>query len=88
MVSRSPNLLVPHYLIHCYRYYVLDDPLISDAAFDRVVQMLQAQWDHVQHRHKDLLDRDFLKSGFHIVYPSIVEGAAEDFAAGLRAVKQ
>lgn len=76
LVRANPGLLVPHFLLHSYLYYVEDSPVISDAAFDEIVKMLDAQWDTVQHRHKALIDRSMLKTGFYLEYPSIVPGAA------------
>lgn len=79
LVRECPNLLVPHYLIHCYLYYVMDSPVISDEAFDEIARSLSDGWDSIDHPHKHLLDRDFLKSGFHIPrdhYPPITRGSA------------
>lgn len=72
----NPNLLIPHYLIACFMYYVEDAPVLSDAVFDWLVSEVAARWESLQHRHKGLLDPSLLKSGFHIEYPGIVEGAA------------
>ena len=79
IVRERPNALVAHYLIHCYLYYVQDVTVVTDAAFDEMVSMLYSKWDSITHPHKHLLDREFLKSGFHIAkesYPGIVKGAA------------
>lgn len=77
VVRARPNALVPHYLIHSFLYYKLETSVITDAAFDEMVSRLEAQWDSIEHRHKGLLDRSFLKSGFHIQsYPGITTGAA------------
>ncbi|OYU49827.1 MAG: hypothetical protein CFE31_05640 [Rhizobiales bacterium PAR1] len=47
------------------------------SCLDEIVKRLGAGWDSIEHRHKGLLDREFLKSGFHITaYPEIVKGAA------------
>lgn len=84
LTGAKPNLLVPHYLIACYQYYVLDDPLLSDATFEHIVAELEAKWDGITHPHKHLLDREFLKSGFHLTYPTIIKGAADCLKADLR----
>lgn len=76
VVHRHPNLLVPHFLVHSYLYYVLDRPLISDLAFDAIVSALSENWEVVQHPHKHLIDRTLLKTGFYLEYPSRVPGAA------------
>jgi hypothetical protein len=84
LVLRNPNLLVPHYLMHSYAYYVQDDPIVSDATFDTLVVLLEDHWERIEHRHKDLLDRTLLKSGFHLQYPSIVIGATEHLRSCFR----
>lgn len=76
VVGRSPNLLVPHFLIHSYLYYVCDWPIITDETFDYIVEELDAKWETVQHRHKALLDRELLKTGFYLKYPRIAVSAA------------
>ena len=76
LVGRKPNLLVPHFLIHSWLYYVADQPLIQDATFDHLVVQLDARWDSIEHPHKALIDRSLLKSGFYLAYPSIVEHSA------------
>ena len=57
------NLLVPHYLIHCFIYYELGDSLITDNDFDELAKRLDNEWDSVKHFHKHLIDRDALQSG-------------------------
>jgi len=77
LVRRSPHVAVPHYLIHCFLYYKLGTSVISDAAFDEIVSILSSNWDRIEHPHKALLDREFLKSGYHLSdYPKIAVGAA------------
>lgn len=83
LVGRKPNLLVPHFLIHSWLYYVADHPLIQDATFDHLVLQLDARWEVIEHRHKALIDRSLLKSGFYLSYPSIVEPAARALAGKL-----
>jgi hypothetical protein len=88
LVTKNPNLLVPHFLIHSYLYYVADAPIIEDATFDVLVKRLGEEWEAVEHPHKHLIDRDLLKTGFYLEYPGIVRGAAEwllvEFAKGKR----
>lgn len=84
-VTEFPNLLVPHFLIHSWCYYKLDDPIISDDCFDELVKRLGDQWAKVRHPHKHLIDRSLLKSGFYLQYPSIVEHAAESLRKNIRA---
>jgi hypothetical protein len=83
LVSSSPNLLIPHYLIACFMYYVEDAPVLTDEGFDFLVAQVQERWESLQHPHKGLLDPSLLKSGFHLKYPAIVEGAAGALRARL-----
>lgn len=76
-MTGNPNLLVPHFILHSWLYYVADAPVILDDTFDRIVALLDEKWDEVQHRHKHLIDRSLLKTGFYLQYPGIVEGAAK-----------
>lgn len=85
LVGRKPNLLVPHFLIHSWLYYKADSPIIQDATFDHLVAQLDAKWESLEHPHKALIDRSLLKTGFYLVYPSIVEGAAVALRERLRA---
>lgn len=76
LIAANPEMLVPHFLIHSYLYYVEDNPIVSDACFDEIVQGLRANWKSLKHRHKALIDPSILKSGFYLKYPGIVIGAA------------
>lgn len=59
------------YLEHSCRYYMFDDPVISDAQYDSLCCALLEQWDEVTHRHKHLAERNDLEcgTGFNIVFP-------------------
>jgi NAD-dependent DNA ligase len=61
-----------------YAYYVEDDPILTDAQYDRLVKRMIDNWDKIQHRHKKLISLDALKAGSYLgEYPSIVEGAVK-----------
>lgn len=83
LIAKSRHLLVPHFLIHSYLYYVLDAPVVSDSTFDLIVSRLAAEWDDIEHPHKSLIDRSLLKSGFYLAYPPIVIGSALQLKADL-----
>ena len=51
----SPNQLVSWFMIASYAYYVLGEPLMSDAAFDLLVMRLKENWDTADHYHKALI---------------------------------
>ncbi len=74
----NPNMLVPWWLMACYAYYVEDEPILSDAAFDKLCSRLKALWDTVDHFHKGLIDGDALQTGGYLKkedYPARIVGA-------------
>ena len=77
-IETNINLSVPWFLMAAYAYYVEDDPILTDAQYDRLVKRMISNWDKIQHRHKELISLDTLKAGSYLgEYPSIVEGAVK-----------
>ena len=77
-IDESLNLLVPWYLMAAYAYYVEDNPILSDSFYDRLVQKLLANWDSIEHPHKELLSKEQLEAGTYLgEYPSRIKGALE-----------
>ncbi|MDQ2066731.1 hypothetical protein Q9295_10110 [Xinfangfangia sp. CPCC 101601] len=74
------NLLVPWYLMASYAYYELDEPFLTDAAFDAMAKRMLQGWPAIRHRHKHLITEDDLKAGtlLNRDFPGIVKGAAMD----------
>lgn len=81
-VKANPNLGVAWYLMASYAYYELDDPFLSDAAFDGLAKFLLQRWRHINHWHKDMITKDDLAAGSLLRrdFPSIVK----DATVGLR----
>lgn len=78
-IDNNPNMLVPWYLMSAYAYYVEDDPIISDAVYDRLVKKIIANWSKIEHQHKHLLTLEQLEAGTYLgEYPSRVKGAVEE----------
>jgi NAD-dependent DNA ligase len=75
---REPNQMLSWWLVHCFLYYVADQPVLRDSQFDKLTKKLLEHWDQVDHPHKELVTLDDLKAGtgFAIKYPKMVEGAA------------
>ena len=76
------NLLVPYYLMNSYLYYKEDKSVLLDSEFDLLCKRLDAEWDSIDHYHKDLIDRDDLSAGtgFGISnYPDRVKYGARAF---------
>lgn len=72
--------MLEQYLIHCYLYYHLDSPIISDEKFDKLCKDLLAAWDTIDHPYKDLVTPRDLKagSGYAMMeYPDKIKRRAE-----------
>ena len=83
-ITDNPNMIVPYYLMLSYAYYVQDSPLASDGFYDKLARKLLKEWDNINHYHKHLIDKDALEAGSFLgTYPSIVEGAVNDFRSKL-----
>jgi hypothetical protein len=78
LTGENQNLLVPWWLMACYAYYIEDDPILSDAAFEKLWKRLDRVWTFVQHQHKDWIDGDALQTGGYLGeadYPVRIPGA-------------
>ncbi len=53
--------MIGQYLIHCYLYYILDQPVISDAEFGQLCKDLQARYDKIDHPHNHLISKADLR---------------------------
>jgi hypothetical protein len=86
-LEKSPNLLVPWYLITSYAYYVLDEMIISDGLYDSICKWLLGalRAGKVDHMHAYLCNEEALAAGtaYHIAayeYPSRAVVAAHQFS--------
>lgn len=73
------ELLIPWWLMACYAYYEMDDPIISDPVFDWVTsEIKRIGVENFTHRHACLIDEMAINcgTGFDIKYPEIVKSAA------------
>lgn len=82
--KHNVNMLVPHYIMASYAYYVLDDPLIPDTYFDQMAKRLLKNWDKITHWHKDYITIDDLKAGTYLgEYPRRATVVAETLLLGI-----
>lgn len=80
IIADNPNMMIPHYIMASYAYYVQDDPIVSDAYYDELAKMILDYWGFINHYHKKYLNEDALKAGSYLgEYPSIIEGAVNEF---------
>lgn len=81
LTGENPNMVVPWYLMAAFAYYVQDDPILSDGAFDALAKRAAVMWDFVEHPHKGLILPDDLAAGTLLLaiedYPRLVVGALE-----------
>ena len=79
--TARPNTMVPWYVLASYAYYHLDQPVISDMAFDRLARRLLIDWKQTEHQHKHLISEDALRAGTMLLsedeYPSVAKDAAK-----------
>lgn len=77
-IGKSRNMLIPWYLIAAYAYYVLDEPVLTDATFDAICIMLDEEWDDLEHMHKIYVSRGDLAAGTRMsaLYPSMAKASA------------
>ncbi len=75
----EPDEDLNDYLIHCYLYYELNNPVIYDHDFDLLCKEILEKWDTLTHPHKHVVNKDDLKAGtgYHIKEypPDIIEAA-------------
>lgn len=66
--NNHPHLLVNHFLMASYLYYIKDYSLFTDVQFDYICNALLALWDSIESPFKYIIDKDSLKtgSGFYI----------------------
>lgn len=84
-VQRSFNMSVPWYLMACYAYYEMDEPMLTDQAFDHLAKEMVTRWESIEHRHKDCLTEDILRaSTAPNRYPEMAVGACRSLIEVLR----
>ena len=61
--TEEPDEDLNDYLIHCYLYYELNNPIIYDYDFDQLCKEILKKWDTLTHPHKDLVSKKDLQAG-------------------------
>ena len=71
---------VAKYLMCSYAYYIDDEPLISDAEYDKLAKSILENYDTIDHPHKVHITKDDLIAGTFLgEYPSMIKGAVESY---------
>ena len=71
------NMTVPWYLMTSYAYYVEDNPLVSDGAFDRLTKIMIKNWDKIEHFHKHHIKMDDLNANTVEQAKEMIRGTAK-----------
>ena len=67
--------LVSWFLMACYAYYEVHNPIMEDHEFDLLTARLKDEWESIDHPHKSLITPSHLDAttGYDIKYPTIVK---------------
>lgn len=81
VTNGNRNMLVPWYLMSSYLYYCEDISILSDELYDVLCKRLHKHWGIVKHRHKHIIQQQYLVAGtgYYLSekeYPNICKGAA------------
>lgn len=79
LINRSPNLMVPWYLMASHLYYQHDISLLPDEEYDRLCKRLLLEFDSIEHPNKHIVDREGLSAGTGYAiaeYPGKTQSAA------------
>lgn len=73
----TPDLAARRVIVAAYAYYVLDQPIMSDAAYDRLSKYVANNWDELDRDRQWALDtpEDTRAGGSHIFFSQIAVGA-------------
>lgn len=55
VTGQNFNALIPWFLMACYAYEILGEPILSDACFDEMSESMNMLFDVLEHPHKDLI---------------------------------
>jgi NAD-dependent DNA ligase len=64
---------VDMFFYSCYLYYVLDDPKLSDESFDRIVDILEANFDDLPERITYVCGPKQIKANAHLFAHDLTE---------------
>ena len=73
----SPDLAARRVIVAAYAYYVLDQPVMDDAEYDRLSRYVARNWDDLDEDRQWALDtpEQTRSSGSHIFFPTIAVAA-------------
>ena len=62
-LAKSPHAAIPWWLMASFAYYLLDDPILSDARNDALCASILDGWADLTHPHKYAVDKASLTAG-------------------------
>ena len=69
---------VQMFFYSCYLYYVLDDPKLEDAAFDRIIDIMELYFDQLPERITNFCDPGQIKETAHLFAHELTEQEEKD----------
>lgn len=69
---------VDMFFYSCYLYYVLDDPKLSDESFDKIVDVLEANFDDLPERITHVCEPKQIKANAHLFAHDLTEQEIQD----------
>jgi len=76
VTDRDIDMLVPWFLMASYAYDVQEEPILSDATYDKMLRRMIDNWDDINHPNKHYILKDDLETGkFRCEYPKRVKDA-------------
>ena len=65
---------VDMFFYSCYLYYVLDNPKLNDASFDRIIEILEQYYHDLPERIKHVCGPGQIKATAHLFAHDLTEG--------------
>ena len=82
--NMTKGQLVSWFMISGYAYYVVGQPLMTDPAFDFLVERLKSELPEIDHPHAKLITQTHLEActGYDINYPKIAQYSTYELLRG------
>lgn len=86
--KKNKNSCISWWIVSSYCYYIKNESLMSDTAFDKLSKWMLDNFHTLEHTHKHLLSKDALRMGTGAFikeddYPLRVKVTADSFIRGL-----
>ena len=77
----TPDYAARKLIVAAFCYYVIDDPIMTDATYDRYSQYVADHWDELSEDRRWALRsaKDVRSTGYHIWFSLMAAGAALNY---------